>query len=146
MVLDAGPSMIVASLLAEDLWQKEWGGFQTALKFASCKIHIQCCKCWVGSPQLAHTKYYLDFQAPVLANNLMHFFVYLFVLFGKKLQGGTSHRPFSGSSCKGSQSKALHTELCQAFSCVFSSLFHWLVRSTLTYFFLSYLCTSHSHM
>ena len=147
-VLDADPSTTFASLLAEDLRQKEWGDFQTALMFASCKTHIhkQCCQCWIKSTQLAHAKYYLYFQAPILANYLMHFFVYLFVLLGKKRQGGTSHRLFSGSSCKGSQSQALQTELFKAFCCVFSSLYHWLVRSTLTYFFFSYLCTSHSHL
>lgn len=117
------------------LRQKEGGGFQTALLFASCKIrvHKQWCKCLSGSTQLAHTEDYLYLQAPILANHLMYFFVYLFVLLGKKLQGWISHWLSSGSYCKGSQSKALQTELPKAFCCVFSNLYHWPVRSILTF-------------
>lgn len=69
-------------------------------------------------------------------------------MLGKKLQEGTSHKLLGGRSCKSSQSKALQTELelFKAFCWAFSSLYCWLVQSTLIYFFLSYRCTSHSHL
>lgn len=103
-------------------WQKSYGrksevAFrQFCLPLAKSIFHKQCCKCWIGSTQLAHTKCYLYFQAPILANYLMHIFVYLFVFLGKKLQGGTSHRLFSGSSCKGSQSKVFRQKFLKLFA------------------------------
>jgi len=55
-----------------------------------------------------------DTNTGKLSNALV--FVYLFVLLGKKLQGATSHRLFSGGSFKGSQSKAFRQNFSKLFA------------------------------
>lgn len=128
---------------SEDLRQKEWGGFRTALKSASCEIHIhkQSCKCWIGSTQLAHTKYYLYFQAPILANYLMHIFLFIYLFhLRKSCRGELVIDYLVWAATKAAKSRSF------TFCCVFSSLFQCLVRSTLTYVFSSCFCTSHSHL
>lgn len=143
-VLDVGPSMTFTSLLAEDSAER--------VKWLSDSSN----SCLLENPNSQAVLQMLDWDYSTGPHQVLFvllgtntgklsnaFFVYLFVLLWKKLQEGTSSTLFSGSNC--SKIKALQTDLSKAFCCVFSSLYHWLVRSTLTSLFLSYLCTSHSH-